>query len=195
MAKPRASYKDWITEDGLKKIEDWVSRGLSVAQVAKNMGCNVRTLFAWREKYPPIEHAFKKARMVVIEELENTLNKRSNGYEVEESKTYVEEVDGKIKKRKEITKRHIPPDVTALIFSLTNLAPEKWQRNATPRMNEKIDLDIKKTEVETDKIKAEIKLLQAEPDDQESITDFVNTVKPDDKTLNKLFEDKQDGET
>ena len=51
-----------------------------------------------------------------------------NGYEVTETETeYVSDAEGKPKIKSQKTKvKHIQPDTGALIFALTNVAPEKW---------------------------------------------------------------------
>lgn len=74
----------------------------------------------------------------------------------------------------------------AAAWRLERKFPSKWGRRT--------DLDDDEQRARINKLKAEIKLLQTEPGDQESIKEFVDTIKPDKNALNKLFEDKQDGE-
>ena len=123
----RAKYQDWLEKEKLTLITGWARKGLTEEQVSKNMGIAYSTLREWKKKYPAIEAALKKGKEVVDFEVESALFKRAIGYEIEEEKIYIQEVDGKTTKRKEITKKHIPGDTTAQIFWLKNRRPEEWR--------------------------------------------------------------------
>lgn len=123
----RAKYQDWLEEEKTTLITGWARKGLTEEQISKNMGIAYSTLREWKKKYPAIEAALKKGKEVVDYEVESALFKRAIGYEVEEEKIYIQEVDGKTTKRKEITKKHIPGDTTAQIFWLKNRKPEEWR--------------------------------------------------------------------
>lgn len=58
----RVSYKDWITHEGLSKIEGWARDGLIDEQIAYNIGCSVKTLYNWKKAHVPILQALKEAR-------------------------------------------------------------------------------------------------------------------------------------
>lgn len=58
----RATYKDWITKEGLTKIEGWARDGLIDEQIAHNIGCSVKTLYNWKKAHLPILHALKEVR-------------------------------------------------------------------------------------------------------------------------------------
>lgn len=125
MAKPK--YGPWLEGDGLLKIEAWARDGLTEEQIANNMGIAHRTLSVWKNEHPPIMQALQRGKEVVDIEVENALFKNAIGYEYEEEKTYIQEVDGKITKRKEITKKIMPPNVTAQIFWLKNRKTYEWR--------------------------------------------------------------------
>lgn len=122
-----AKFKEWLEEEKLTLINGWAKKGLTEEQISKNMGISYSTLREWKKKYPTIEAALKKGKEVVDYEIESALFKRAMGYEYEEEKTYIQEVDGKVTKRKEIYKRHMPGDTTAQIFWLKNRKPEEWR--------------------------------------------------------------------
>ena len=46
MANPK--YKEWLEPDGLLRIEGWAKDGLTLDQIAHNMGIGVSTLNTWR---------------------------------------------------------------------------------------------------------------------------------------------------
>jgi transposase-like protein len=121
-------YHDWITEEGLLKIEGWARDGLTDEQISHNIGINPSTLYEWQKKYPKIAEALKKGKEVIDRQVENALLKRALGYEYEEVKQIIEKDEkGKDRKRIEKTIKHVIPDTTAQIFWLKNRKPHEWR--------------------------------------------------------------------
>src|SRR5690554_1984896 len=87
-------------EPRLKEIEAWARDGLTEEQIAKNLGVAYSTFRKYKDEYPAFSSALKKGKEVVDIEVENALLKRALGYEYEEVKTFIEEVDGKKKKKR-----------------------------------------------------------------------------------------------
>lgn len=147
MAKSRIG--DWLTEDGLQKIESWARRGLTYEQIASNMGISERTFYSWlKPKRDPdlqIAQALKKGRQVVEFQLENALVKKALGYteknaEVERRIT-VDENGNKSVFTVEKDKTY-PGDTGALIFLLKNRLKNYYQdRPKTEEELEAIRLD------------------------------------------------------
>src|SRR5690625_6486352 len=76
--------------------------------------------------------------------------KRAKGYEYEEVKTYIEESDGKKKKKIEKTIKHVPADITAGIF---------WLKNRKGQVSGNYDVgEVAKMEAETEVTKERTKL-------------------------------------
>ena len=129
-AGKRGKYEDWITDDGLLKVQGWARDGLSNEQIAHNMGITFQTLYKWQDKYSELREALKKGKEVVDREVENALLKRAMGYEtVEEVEEPVEdketgEVQMRVTKR---VKKQVAPDVTAQIFWLKNRKPAEFR--------------------------------------------------------------------
>lgn len=123
-------YQDWLTPDGLIKLEGWARDGLTDEQISRNMGIGTTTLYRWKEKFKEIREALKRGKEVVDREVENALLKRALGYEyTETTREAVKNPDsGDIEMRvtKEVTKKVIP-DTTAQIFWLKNRKPDKWR--------------------------------------------------------------------
>lgn len=116
----KGKYGQWLTPEGLTKIQGWARDGLTDDQIAHNMGIAVKTLYRWRDKYSLICQALKEGKEVVDRMVENALLKRALGYEYEEI-TYE---NGKETKR--VTKQ-VVPDTTAQIFWLKNRKPTSWR--------------------------------------------------------------------
>lgn len=79
-----AKYTEWISEEGILKVEGWARDGLTDEQIARNMGVARSTLNDWKKKFPDISDALKKGKEVVDRQVENALLKRALGYEFTE---------------------------------------------------------------------------------------------------------------
>ena len=139
----RGKYAEWLTDEGLLKLEAWARNGLTYEQIAKNIGITDRTLYAWMKEYSPISQTLKRGREVVDIEVENALLKRALGYTYREV-TY-EEDNGKLKKKKVVDKE-VVPDTTAQIFWLKNRKPEEWRDKKNIEVSKPIDETIKEME-------------------------------------------------
>lgn len=89
----KGKYQEWLTEEGLLKLEAWARNGLTDDQIASNMGVSVATLYNYKKKYLEILEALKKGKEVVDTQVENALLKRALGYKYTEDKYLVVEMD------------------------------------------------------------------------------------------------------
>ena len=68
------------------------------------------------------------ARDLLIEELENTMYQTAMGkIKIRETKRYIQQNGDKEQVRVEETVKELPPNPTLLIFTLKNMAPQKWR--------------------------------------------------------------------
>lgn len=54
---PSARYIQWTTPEGKQRIRDWVAKGLTDAQIAREMGTSPSRLSIWRKEHPEIKEA------------------------------------------------------------------------------------------------------------------------------------------
>ena len=121
----KGKYKEWLTGDGLIKLEGWARDGLTNEQIAHNMGITSETLRVWSNEYSVISVALKRGKEVVDIEVENALLKRAMGYEYEEKEMTVnKQKESTIVKK---TIKQVAPDVTAQIFWLKNRKRKEWR--------------------------------------------------------------------
>lgn len=174
----RAKYQEYLTEDGLLRIESWASDGLTNEDIAHNMGIARQTLSSWCNKYPSINDALKKGREPVVRRLENSLIKKAQGFEYEEVTTEMW-VDDNGEKRQKVSKhkKYSAPDTSALIFLLKNYKPNKY-RNYNDLTKKQIETEMRKVEAEIDKINFEIRV---DADQNDKIMDMVSKL---DEVLN-----------
>lgn len=120
----KGKYHDWMTPEGLLKVEGWARDGLIDEQIAQNMGIRVTTLYDWKKRFPQFSEALKRGKEIVDRQVENTLLKRALGYEYEEIK---EKFEGGVLTERTVTKKEVVADTTAQIFWLKNRKPDTWR--------------------------------------------------------------------
>lgn len=119
-----------IVKPKLIVIEGWARNGLTIEQIAKNLGISKVTLYKYMNEHVELSEHLKKGKEVIDIEVENALLKRALGYKYEEvtkellknKKTGKEE----LRVTKVVTKE-VQPDTTAQIFWLKNRRPEDWR--------------------------------------------------------------------
>lgn len=124
-----AKINEWLEDDKLLLLEGWARDGLTLEQIANNMGIDTSTLWDWRKKNDNISNAIKKGKEVVDIEVENALFKRAIGYTKKLLKQKVDKNGKVIDTYEEI---EVPPDTTAQIFWLKNRLPQKWRDKIEP---------------------------------------------------------------
>ena len=121
-------YKDYLTEDGLNRLEDWARQGLTQEDIAHNIGITSRTLRRWMTDYPEMRDAIKRGNAPVDYKVENALYKNAIGFFVTEKTVEVQVgEDGTKHQVQKEYRRYIKPDTTAQIFWLKNRRPDIWR--------------------------------------------------------------------
>lgn len=174
-----AKYQEWLTKDGLDRIESYARDGLTDKQIAANIGVAERTFTDWKKKYNAINAALKKGKMPVDFEVENKLLQRAKGFEYEEVETYIKEVDGVQTKTIKKVKKYALPDTSAIIFWLKNRKPEQWRR-LSPEVKSKLEAETKKLEAETSMLQHEVDKLEQNGEVNDLLQALVKVVDEDD---------------
>lgn len=110
----------------------FIRDGDSQKLACKKVGIGDSTFHDWIKAKPEFSERIKKAKeefqATIVGKLEATLWKRAMGYEITETDTeYIPDAQGNPQIKSQRTKvKHIQPDTGALIFALTNVAPDKW---------------------------------------------------------------------
>lgn len=128
MAKSKVT--EWLTKEGLLKLEAWARNGLTDEQIASNMGICRETLNQYKNKYSDISDTLKRGKEVVDIQVENALLKRALGYDYEEKtyeSKYSETLDKYVQVLTKTVTKHVQPDTTAQIFWLKNRKPKNWR--------------------------------------------------------------------
>lgn len=122
----KSKYETHV-KDKLILVEGWARDGLTLEQIAKNLGISKDTLYSYKNKYSDFSDALKKGREVVDYEVENALYKAA-----------------------------INGNVTAMIFWLKNRKPHGWKDRKEAQEIElqakELELKAKKFDLEKQKL-------------------------------------------
>lgn len=99
--------------------------------LAKFFKVTVGTIKNWKKEYPEFLSAIKEGKDDYDSKgVEGNLLRRANGYDYEEVQTEVRKDSSGAEVQKAVVKkvkRHVPPDVVAMIFWLKNRQPGRWR--------------------------------------------------------------------
>lgn len=141
----KGKYAKWLLRDNLLRLQAWARDGLSDEQIAHNIGITTTTLYDWKKKYPDFSEALARGKEVVDIEVENALLKRAKGYDfVEITSELIADKNARNKAVMKVTKRvtrHVPPDVKAIVFWLTNRKPE-WRDKQEKELSGNIGINL-----------------------------------------------------
>lgn len=125
----------------VKEICSHIRGGSTQKEAYRKVGISHETFHNWLKTKSEFFENVKKAKEEFlgsrVDELEKSLFKRALGFEYTEKETeYVSDADGapRIKSQKQ-KQKYFAPDVGALVFALTNLAPERWKNKMTRESN------------------------------------------------------------
>ena len=123
----RFRHLDWIDGEGLEKIRDWASRGLTDIQIYKNMGISGTTFYTWLRRFPDLAKVIKDARVNINIEIENKMIDVACGKaESEEIETILDAKTGEVLRIKKVRRKHAPNTVM-LIFLAKNRMSDKYK--------------------------------------------------------------------
>ena len=116
-------------EPYFEEIKAWRKNGQTEENIAKLLGVSFRTFLDYKNQFPQLTQVLKESKEKLIAELEHTMFEMALGkVKVKETKKFIKNgKDGKQETRIEETTKEIPPHPTLLIFSLKNLAPDRWK--------------------------------------------------------------------
>lgn len=130
----------------LEEITEWRRAGKTSKYIADKLGISYFILYEYKKKYKKLDEAMNVGKEQLIDEMKKSLFEIAKGYDYEEVQTEIEQgFNGGEKKKIKKIKKHVPPNVGALIFVLCNFAPEEFQntnKDILAKNNRPINLTI-----------------------------------------------------
>ena len=121
--KPSGRPTKYAGEETDKLAYNYAFMGATDKQIAVFLEIDEATVNRWKEKHPTFCESLKKGKAEADLKAIKSLYKRALGYEQPEDKIFQYEGKPVVVP----TMRHIPADVTALIFWLKNRMPEEFR--------------------------------------------------------------------
>lgn len=107
------------------RVRDLRYLGASNKDIAGLLGVSLGTLTKWQEEYPEFAMAWRVGGAEADARVAASLFKRATGYSYTKKKVRLNP-EGEV--MEETTEEmHVPPDVKACVFWLTNRKPDSWQ--------------------------------------------------------------------
>jgi hypothetical protein len=126
----------------------------TISELCSLSGIAESTYYEWIESKPEFSEAIEKAReaydRLLVKEAKASLMKKIKGYTVQETKTVMIDSgkpgpDGKTTpkiKERTVVDKTFQPDTTAIIFALTNKAPEEYKNRQSAELTGKDGKDL-----------------------------------------------------
>ncbi len=121
----------------------------TTGEICKTVGISRQTFYNWQNDHPEFAQAIEDVSNELLNQMQieakKSLMKKIRGYEVTETKVVTVPTKEKDSngnpipaiKEQITTKKHIQPDTTAIIFTLTNADPEHWRNRRTTEITGK----------------------------------------------------------
>ena len=139
----KGKFEQWLTKEGLLKLEGWARDGLTDEQIAYNVGVKRQTLYDWKKRFPVISDTLKKGKEVIDRQVENAMIKNALGYQYDEvtreSVWNDETKEFELRPTKVVTKE-VKGDTTAQIFWLKNRKPLEWRDKKETELSGGLDV-------------------------------------------------------
>ena len=144
--RKRSSVKKeyWLSPAGLVLIQGWARDGLSMDQIASEVGVARSTFFNWKSENQMLSDALMINRQIADRQVENALFKTAKGFHYTEDK--IAPSGAKISD----VKSYQAPNVGAIKLWLSNRKPDTWREKQSIELSGKVDSRL--SDVSTDEL-------------------------------------------
>lgn len=123
-------------DETINGLIESLKNGDTVEKAVAKAGITKTTFYEWLQDpdkadfADAIKNAKSEFKKTIVDRLQKSLWDKALGFSYEEMKTeYIRDPKTShiVVKNQSVTKKRYPPDTAALIFTLTNLAPDEWK--------------------------------------------------------------------
>lgn len=143
-------FEQWRSDQKLTLLTNWARKGLTDADIAKNIGISRSTLSEWKRSYPDISDALNTGAREADAIVENALYLKTQGHTITLKRPFkvkekiFDKATGKLLEEKEHIEmadyeEYVPADTTAQIFWLKNRLPEVWRDKINAELGGKVE--------------------------------------------------------
>lgn len=109
----------------LKFVRAMAALGATEFEIAQQLEINTATMWRWKTEHPGFCKALEVGDRAYLRRIKRTLKHRALGYRFEAEKLFYDSETGTVVRATTI--EHVPPDVNAIKFVLTNRDPSNWK--------------------------------------------------------------------
>lgn len=109
----------------LKFVKALAALGATEFEIAQHLEINTATMWRWKATHPQFCKALEVGESAYLKRIKRTLKHRALGYSFEAEKIFYDSETGTVIRATTI--EHVPPDVNAIKFVMTNLDPQHWK--------------------------------------------------------------------
>lgn len=109
----------------LKFVKAMAGQGATEFEIGQMLEVTTVTMWRWKAEHPSFCKALEVGESAYLRRIKRTLKHRAMGYSFEAEKIFYDSDTGFVVRA--MTVEHVPPDVNAIKFVLTNLDPEHWK--------------------------------------------------------------------
>lgn len=158
--KSKAGAKSRYNKNFHPLLAELLARlGFTDKEAAEKLGICEKTYTNWKKKYKELLPSIKKGKDDIINKIEHALYQRALGYEYQEIDIEYEDVliDDEVKKIKKVKEKQkqMAADVTAIIFSLKNLVPNKWRDRRQVEMSGNVGITMAEIHAAAEELEGE----------------------------------------
>lgn len=135
----------------LDQIKDLKAHGATERQIANELNISYASFNNYKEKHKELKDVLLDANEKLISDIKGTLYRRATGYFVNEEKnTIINDSNGNITEKKEVTQKYITPDIGAAVLLLKNYDDTfvNDDKETRDRKKKELELKIKNSEKE-----------------------------------------------
>lgn len=132
-------YDVSFCEKALKLCE----QGATVREVAETFDVHIATIYRWQHEHPEFRESLRLGKEAADDRVEHALYQRATGYSFDAIK--IMQYEGQVVVEPYV--EHVPPDIGAAKFWLTNRRGKEWREKVDHEHNGTVNITVSQSDV------------------------------------------------